>query len=390
MISEENLKEITDKDGEIDELELLTLQDQEAARNTFFRRPKKSPHVSAGPGYIEYKTIEDVARITKIDEVVLHILCEFTFIPIWLIQQWYRDFDLDGYRFVENWIKVGLAWCEPTALGVYIRPTRFMLDQIFMESNQGTDEEKVKEKEDLEFRKKFRGLPFNLMNHTCSEMQIMFDIMMGNEKSELWQLIKQENKLPCYHPLGITPVNDTGTIIISESWFRENRFKPDEILKGQERVRQDILDKKAFSAEFVNWELFPIVKGYDSSTKSGNKLNTQRPDLIIPIPRIEGVAQSYAIEMELTPKDAKRYDNIMQNYKDNDKFGKLFYLCGSGIIASRVKAAYKKAGGLGSCRLFIIPYDAPAQQLSNFTFKDIEDQKNMIKLTSAYTNTGEE
>ena len=73
MISEENLKEITDKDGEIDELELLTLQDQEAARNTFFRRPKKSPHVSAGPGYIEYKTIEDVARITKIDEVVLHI-----------------------------------------------------------------------------------------------------------------------------------------------------------------------------------------------------------------------------------------------------------------------------------------------------------------------------
>lgn len=386
MVDDKQLANITNENGEIDELELLTIQNREAAKNTFYRRPRKSPHIDWGQGYIDIKTIDNIARIKKIDEVTLNILCEFTFIPIWLIQQWYADYNLDGYFAVESWIKVGLAWCEPTALGVYIRPTRFILDQIFAESNEGTPEEKEKEKKDFEFRKKFRGLPFNLMNHNCAEMQIMFDVMMGNEKSELWQLIKQENKLPCYHPLHLEPEFDSGTVIIPESWFRENRYKPEEILKGQERVRQDILAKKAFSAEFFEWSLFPIVKGYDKS----NKLETQRPDLIVPIPRIEGVAQSYSIEMELTPKDAKRYDKIMENYKDNDKFGKLFYLCGNSIIASRIKDAYKKIGGLGNCRLFIIPYNPPAQQLTNFTFKDIEDQKNMIKLTTMYTSAGEE
>lgn len=383
MLNDEQIANITDDNGEVDELELLTLQDQEAAKNTFYRRPKKAPHIGIENGVLIFKTIDDIAYIRRIDEVVLQVLCEFTFIPIWLIQQWYQAFTLDGYRAVISWIKVGLAWCEPTALGVYIRPTRFLLDQIFVESTDlKTNEEKEKEKKDLEFRKKFRGLPFNLMNHTCAEMQIMFDLMMGNEYSELWQLIKKEQYLPPYHPLKVAEENESGTLVLPETLFRENRFKPEEIIAGQEMVRQDILAKKAFSAEFNDFSLFPIVNGFDKA----NKLNTQRPDLIVPIPRIDGVAQSYAIELELTPKTDERYEKIMRNYKDNDKFGKLFYLCASGIIATRVRNAYQKVKGLGTCRLFIIPYDPPAQQLSNFTFKDIEDQKNMIKLTTLYTS----
>lgn len=359
---------LVDLDEDVDELELLTLQDQEAAKNTFYRRPKKSPHVVLHEDHVEYKTIDDSTKIYKIDEVTLYILCEFTFIPVWLVQQWYEAFNLNGYDSIESWIKVGLAWCQPTALGVYIRPTKFLLDQM-----------EIPEKEQI-----FRGLPFNLMNHTCSEEQVMFDVMMGNEYSELWNLIKAEaNKFPCYHPLKIQPkANEKGTIILGENSFRENRFNPEEILQGQEQIRRDIIAQKVFSAEFSNWSLFPIVDGID---KNG-KLYTQRPDLIVPIPRENGEARSCAIEMELTAKSDNRYEKIMQNYKNNDRFGKLYYLCGNDKIATRVSNAFNKVKGLGKCRLFIVSYTPPAQQLSSFSLKDIEEQKNIIKLTATYTS----
>ena len=75
----------------------------------------------------------------------------------------------------------------------------------------------------------------------------------------------------------------------------------------------------------------------------------------------------------------------MRNYKDNLVFGKLFYLCGNSRISDLVTNAYKKVGGLGACRLFIVPYVAPAQRLSNFSIQDEETQKTMLKLTTKAT-----
>ena len=114
-------------------------------------------------------------------------------------------------------------------------------------------------------------------------------------------------------------------------------------------------------------------------------MSTQKPDVVIPIPRVNGQAQSCSIELELTAKNPEKYDQIMRNYKNNIVFGKLFYLCGNSRIADLVTSAYKNIGGLGSCRLFIVPYVAPAQRLSNYNIQDEQTQKTMIKLTTQAT-----
>ena len=341
------------------ELEILELQDSEAVKNTFYRYPKVSPHINKFDNYVEVRTVTDIADIYKLEEVILYIIADFKFAPVWLIQQWYDDYHKNGYEIIEKWIKVGIVWAETSPMGVFIRPTKFLLDMMKIDNQYYID------------------IPFRLLNHTCAEEQITFDIMMGNEKSELWNMIKNETDiLPCYHPLDIRVPNDYGTTIIREALFKVSHFKPQELIAKQDNLKRELLSKPKFSSEFNDFTLFPIVSYTDD-----NKLITQTPDVIIPIPRNEGVARSYSIELELSAKTPQKYEQIMKNYKNNIVFGKLFYLCGNKRIAALVTNAYKAVGGLGSCRLFIIPYTAPAQRISNYTKEDDEAKNSMMKLT---------
>lgn len=368
----------------INELEELTLQNREAALNTFYRYPRVEPDIiKANPqkGIMkpEVRTINGRLILEKIDEVSLYILCEFKFIPIWLLEQWYDIYypkeQQWGYKTIQNWIMSGLAWCEPTSLGVYLRPTIFLLNVIYDEDDGD---------------KKFIGLPFNLMNHTCSEMQIMFDIMMGNPQSEFWHECKNyilgnnNIKLPGYHPLhvGDGDINDKeGTIIISESRFKPNRFEPSELIIGHDLIKEEIKTKTQFTSEFNDWQLFTLSCGYDEK----GKLETQRPDLAIPIPRIEGKPQSIAIEMELTAKDSKRYNKIMEHYKNNNIYGCVAYLCGSPYIAQLVRKALFDIGGLGTCKLWVIDYKPPAQLLSDFSLETFIAQYGLLVSTKEKT-----
>lgn len=347
------------------DLDLLELQDSEAVKNTFYRYPRISPHITKYTDHVEIKTISDLTNIYKLDEVILYIISDFKFAPVWLIQQWYEDYNTDGYKMVESWVKTGIVWADTSPMGVFIRPTKFLLDLMEIENQNYID------------------IPFGLLNHTCAEEQMVFDIMMGNEKSELWQMISKEDKLPCYHPLKIQVANDSGTTIIREGSFNINRFKPKELLEKRDILIKEINEKQKFTSEFNDFSLFPIVAFTDD-----NKIITQKPDVVIPIPRIDGKAQSYSIELELSAKTPAKYEQIMKNYKNNIVFGKLFYLCGNKRIASLVSDAYKAVKGLGSCRLFIIPYTAPAQKLSNFTVTDEENQKTIIKLAVKNTKKG--
>ena len=219
-------------------------------------------------------------------------------------------------------------------------------------------------------------IPFNLLNHTCAEEQIVFDISTGNPHSELWSVIKSDKKLPCYHPLKIKCNNDTGSMVIREEHFKLNRFDPKTLEEQQDNLKKSIMTKNPFTLEFNDFSLFPLVC-YDEN----NNIVTQKPDVVIPIPRINSTPQSYSIELELTAKSQDRYDKIMQNYKNNLIYGKLFYLCGNARIAKLVKTAYKNVGGLGTCRLFIVPFVAPAQRISNFNAIEENAQKTMLKLT---------
>ena len=63
-------------------------------------------------------------------------------------------------------------------MGVFIRPTKFLFDLMEIDDTN------------------YRDIPFGLLNHTCAEEQIVFDLSMGNDKSELWNLLKTEKLLP--------------------------------------------------------------------------------------------------------------------------------------------------------------------------------------------------
>ena len=340
--------------------DLIKLQDSEAVKNSFYRAPKISPTIVAHQNYIEVKTVDTSCKIQKIEETVLGIIADFKFAPYWLIQQWFEDFGFtNSFYIVSDWISVGLVWVETSSMGVFIRPTKFLLDMFQIE------------------KQFYEAIPFGLLNHTCSEEQIVFDMQMGNEHSELWQVIKNEDLLPCYHPLNFEPQKENGTIVIREGNFKANRFKPQELIQKDEDLKREIKSGQRYTSEFSDFSLFPIVYVEQDT----GEVITQTPDVLVPVPRKNGLAQSYAIELELSAKTQDKYVKIMQHYKDNIKFGKLMYLCGTKRIANMVKTAFQTVKGLGTCELYLMPFTPPALRLENFSMADETDQANMIKLS---------
>ena len=342
------------------QLELLEIQDQDAVKNTYYRYPKVEPHLVKYTDKLEVKTIDDSVYLRKLDEVILYIIATFKWAPAWLIQQWFETYSVDGYTQIEKWIKVCIVWAETGTMGVYIRPTYFLFSLM-----------DVKET-------KWKNVPFNLYNHTCAEMQIVFDVMMGNPKSEIWYFIKNSDCLPTYHPLGIEVINDSGAPIFIEEEYKSS-LNPTIVKEAQDNLIQSIRMKRKFTEEFKNYSLFTLVSNdYNGNNKEG--VFTKRPDLVIPAFRKEnGQPQSWAIEMELTAKF--KYDKIMQLYKNNLIYGQVLYLCGNNTIVEKVKKAYRETGGLGTCKLFVAPWAAPAQRITNYSEKEEKAFKILLKST---------
>lgn len=343
--------------------DILKLQDSESVKNTFYRAPKVTPTIEHKTTHLEVRTIDDSATIDKLAEVILYNIAEFKFAPYWQVQQWFEAFNEDYFKRISDWISVGLVWAETTTMGVFLRPTKLLL-------NMFKTEDQV-----------YRQIPFGLLNHTCCEEQLMFDIMTGNSQSEMWQILHSDNVLPCYHPLNIQPENDSGTIAIREFNFKANRYNTAKLKEKEAELELDIKTGNAFTKEFEDFSLFPIVNYTDDG-----QLITQTPDILVPIPRQNKLPMSYAIELELSSKTSAKYLQIMKNYKNNIKFGKLYYLCGNNRIMKMVKDAYDAVGGLGTCQLYIVPFVPPANRLSNYTSKDEHRQRIMLDLTGAKTN----
>lgn len=347
--------------------DILKIQDSEAVKNSFYRAPKVTPSIVHMQTYIEVRTVDTVVELHKIEEVILSIVASFKFTPFWLVQQWYEVFDKkdNSFSIVYNWVKVGLVWIEATSLGLYIRPTKFLLD-LFKVPTQT-----------------YIPIPFGRLNHNVSEQQLIFDIQVGNKYSELWLNIKDiPNLLPCYHPLSIVPEQDSGTIILQEADFNINRFNVDVLLQREAELLSQIKLCKKYTHEFIDFTYFPIVNKIQKDNET--IIDTQRPDNIIPIPRCTntGNPNSIAIEIELSPKTLDKYNNILLNYKNNIKFGKLYYLCGSDRIANMIRDAFKTVKSLGTCELYIIPFVPPALKLSNYTIQDEEFQKDLLEISS--------
>lgn len=341
------------------QFDLVANQDQEAVKNTYFRYPKVTPHIKKAKDYVEVKTIDSSVKLRKIDEVILYIIARFKWVPAWLAQQWFAVYSINGYSRMEQWIHVGLVWADTGSTGVFIRPTFFLFEMM-----------EIKET-------KFVSIPFNLLNHTCAEMQIVFDVMMGNPKSEIWYFIKNSQCLPTYHPLNIEVEDDKGVPIFIEEEYKGS-FNNEKVKEEQDALIQSIRMKQKFTEEFKNFSLFTLV----TNDRESGKTYTQRPDLVIPALRTAtGQPQSWAIEMELSAKMGYRYDKIMQSYKNNLVYGYVLYLCGNNTILERVKKAYKEAGGLGTCKLYVAPWVAPAQRINNYSVEDESAFKTLLRST---------
>lgn len=339
-------------------VELLKTQDQEAKKNTLFRGTKRTvPTYEKIDNYLLVTNKEDSCRIYRIDEIVLYLIQDFKFLPLWLIQQWYKDFNITNtFSILEGFIKVNLVWLESDPTGIYLRPTKHLLNLF--------SSEKVN----------YTAIPKQFLNHKFGEAQVVFDIMSGNKHSELWNIIKENELLPTYGPLELED-NLDGALIIRENWVRTGFLDRNSIIEQDKELEIEIKAKKKFTSEFKNLKLFQIV------TEENGKFDSQIPDLIVPVPREDGLPKSYAIEVELTSKGVNKYIKILSNYKDNLKFGKLFYLTGDAKIAKDITDAYRKLGkSLGTCKLYIIPYTPPAMRLDNYSFEDEENIKKVLKL----------
>lgn len=342
------------------QLELLAIQDQEAVKNTYYRYPTVTPHNTLYETYVEVRTIDDSVKLYKIDEVILYVIARFKWAPAWLVQQWFEVANIkNGYDQMEKYIKVGLVWAQASSTGVFLRPTKYLFNMMDVKENNYTE------------------IPFNLLNHTCAEMQIVFDAMYGNTQTELWYFISKLQRLPAYHPLKIKVENDFGVPIFTEDEFRYS-FNPEHLAESQNKLIQSINSGARWTEEFKDLSLLTLVTE-DEKSKSG--IYTQRPDLVIPSFRNNHAPQSIAIEMELSQKIGARYDKIMQSYKDNLIYGSVLYLCGNNSIVTKVKEAYQRAGGLGSCKLLVAPWAAPAQRIKTYSYEEEKANEQLISTT---------
>lgn len=340
----------------------LKIQDKAAEENTYRRAPKATPSIEKIDDFhIIIHNETKSMTISRLEECILMIIADFTYTPVWLIKNWVDSIavvDSAAEEMIEGFIETGLCYTENSTTGVYLRPTRFLLDWF-------------------EEDKKYIDICYNLLTHTLSEEQVMFDIIYGNDDSELYYLLKKENEmLPVFSPIHLETRRKDGTICIRENKFRIGMkgLNEEELIDKESKIMEQIKEQKEFTNEFSDLSQFLIVHRVDG------KLGTQCPDLAIPIKRNAGKPKSWAIEIELTPKHYKDYVRILKAYKNNIKYGTLVYMCAPGRIAGMLKKAYEEIGGsLGYTQMKILEFNPPALDIDYFFNDNIRKQKRLNK-----------
>jgi len=303
-----------------------------------------TPSIKKENDVIIFSTADVQVSVDSFDEIILTIIIKFLFMPIWLIKQCYENGHVIlGQQSIDDkindWIKIGIVWKESSVTGQYVRPT-YALFSLFGITPYP-----------------YTNIPFNTLTHTISEEKVMFDIMYGSSPI----IEKEKIKIPRVSELGF-PLNKEGTNVISEEDFRNPILYTAQGLKELERVENEInlgiKTKAKITPELDNFKYFVIAKKKNNTGDAKKDYIFHVPDLAIPLPRIDGKAKSVAIEVELTDKKVD-YQESLNRYKDNNKFGVVYWLCNSNAIAQSLKTAYKEIGGTGSCRVvlqeFIIP-----------------------------------
>ena len=284
-------------------------------------------------------------EINPFDEIVLTILVKFCFCPVWLIKYFYSKEsnilgDNTAKENINNWITFGLVWLENAVTGAYLRPTYQLFTLFGMEPYPYTN------------------IPFNTLTHTIAEEDIMFQIMSG--QNPIFEREK-ENLLPRVSELGFDDDN-FGTNIISEEDFRNPKLYTDEGIKELSQSEHDIdcaiENKSQVSPELYNFRLFTLVKKINNTGEIKKDYKFHVPDLVIPCLRQNGLPKSIAIEVELTNKRGN-YIETMERYKNNNKFGIVYWFCTNPGTVNSLRESYKAIGGTGNTKCSILEYMVP-------------------------------
>lgn len=289
--------------------------------------------------------------LTAFDEIVLTVVVKVTLCPLWLIRQFYstQTFGLlsdvsDVDEKINSMVHLGLIWKQPDVTGIYIRPT-FALFTLFDEP-----------------KKSFADIPFNMLTHTICEAKVMFDIMSGHS-----DICKMERKrgflMPWCSEWGFAPEETSGTNVLVEDDFRNpsqfyyrNAGKLDDINR---KIQDQIVAGEAITEELKHFENFVLIKKVDNTGVTKQDYKFHIPDLIIPQPRDRGKPRSIAVEVELSDK-RYGYEETMERYRDNNRYGSVYWLCRTSSITNHLRSAFKEVGGCGSTRVVLLPFKVPA------------------------------
>jgi hypothetical protein len=339
------------------DIDSLSSMNKNSTKNTWYNYNNSIPNITKTDSYLLVKTDSAEVYIDRFQEIILLIINNFLFAPVWLVRKWFESktliSDLSPDDIMISWIKTGLIWQEISITGTYLRPT-YLLFKLFNRKIEN-----------------FTEIPFNQLTHTISEEEVCFNVMVGEKTFYLNQKLNSIY-IPSYSPLGLKTTLETklSTNILNEANFRSVQLylknNIDMINNTEHKIQEEIEKGQNITSEFHDFTKFIIVK------KINNKGNIKDyefhiPDLIIPIPRLKGKAQSIAIEVELSNKGLSRYIHTLNKYKDNNRFGYVVWLVKNGSIAQNLRIAYQKTNGLGQTKMLInefeIPYPKP-----NLTF----------------------
>lgn len=303
-----------------------------------------SPIIEKKETIIELTVNNKTVTINSIDEIVLTIIMKYLFCPVWIVKQWYDKVSLSTNinidKKLDDWVDIGLVWKEGSVTGQYFRPT-YLMFKLF-----GVDPVP------------YSTIPFNMLTHTISEQQCMFDIMSGNSP-----IISRERVMPRISELGFAP-SKTGTNALSEGDFRFPNMMKDsgiiELSEAENKIVEGIKNKQPVTQELKEFKYFVISRKIDNTGIVRKDYVFHIPDIVIPVVRDNGKPMSIAVEVELTNKRVNGYESALERYKNNNRYCACYWLCSDSGTADSIKRAYQKIGGTGTCRTVLLEFKIPS------------------------------
>jgi hypothetical protein len=315
-----------------------------ARNNTWGSRYHRSiPSVRKNGAVITYSTSLVSVDLTAFDEVVLTVIMKFLFVPMWLVRRFYSyGFKLAGNEqevdeMVDKWVQLGIVWKEAEVTGEYLRPTHALF-QMFRQPPY-----------------RYCNIPFNTLRHSICEELVMFEVMAGYS-----EILDREPVMPRISELGFDG-EIPGTNIIGEEDFRNPKLfsQYNKIMQVEHDINEGIKNGERLTPELRDFSMFSLVKKVDNTGEVKKDFKFHIPDLIIPVIRDQGRSRSIAIEVELSNKKAD-YEEAMLRYKDNNKFGSVYWLCNGSSIAAYIREAHEKVRGTGTCRTELLEFVIPS------------------------------